>query len=170
MTYQILFNGSPFDPVASGLKRMNERPCTYAPRDPATCEIVFERLKSAAQRNRLLTYAELVRGVTFMVPGEGGELRSHVIDVGFLRGQDEAIIQDFGRYIGAATYRDSQVLLNALLVPNSRSQRPADAFFNWASSVGRPVGVPTEREWQADAWHRELKRVYAAYAVAPAAS
>jgi len=163
VAYQILFNGQPWDREESLVRSMNAQPCVFAPHDPETCEVVFERLRGAARRGGFLTYAALVRGVTFRVRDSEGVLGPYVIDADLLRAKDEAIILDFGRYIGAATYRDSKVLLNALLVPDARRGRPADAFFTWAMSIGLPLGDPRLRVWDGTRYAREVAKIQQAY-------
>jgi hypothetical protein len=151
------------DPFERALERMGQLPCDYAPHDQPACRELLNRLEHAARSARLLTYAEFVRGMTFNVPGPDGAMRRLTIDPELLRSGDEAVIQDFGRYLGAASYRDAQVLLHALLIPNTRRPRPPESFFRWLHQVGLGAGTAGDRTAEDMHWMRLVGKVHDGY-------
>lgn len=166
MSYTFVVNGLPIDLREAKILRMNEFPCQWAPHDPAACKILFTRLRDAAARRTFLTYAEFVKGVAFHLPDGKGGLTLHAIDTSFLRARDEAIINDFARYLGAATYRDCGVLLNTLLVPNGHPHRLPTAFLTWANDVGLGPGKNAANHYALyeGYWTTQLQAVYRYFA------
>lgn len=126
------------DPLERIKRRLNVRPCMYAWHEDErqTCEELLHRLESAARARRFVSYAEFVRGITFNLHRRDGSVEVRVIDVERPRQGDEDVIDDYARYLGAASCRDSGVLLNALVVPVKHRARPTKGFCEWAGMFG----------------------------------
>jgi hypothetical protein len=126
------------DPLERIKRRLNARPCMYAWHEDErkTCEELLRRLESAARARRFVSYAEFVRGITFKLHGRDESVEIRVIDTERPRHGDEDVIDDYARYLGAASYRDSGVLLNALVVPVKHRARPTKGFCEWAGIFG----------------------------------
>lgn len=145
-----------------GMAQLARQRCDFASVDHEACTQLLERLEDAARRRTLLTYKSFVKGISFKLPPKLGEVGASrlVIDCELLRARDEAIIHDFGRYLGAATYRDNGVLINSILV-NIRAADPPKAFIDWVTRNG--LCHVTHRDQQREYWLREIDRVYQVY-------
>lgn len=143
--------------------RMNEFVSDYAQHDHAACRILLGRLKSAARLKRLVTYDEFVRGVTFVVPdrNQGMRMVTRTVDTSVIRTEDEAMIHDFGRYIAGATFRDSGIFINALLIRSKSNLHPAIYFFDWLRRVNS-VYTPN-RSAEQDYWIKSVAAVHRVY-------
>lgn len=144
-------------------KRMNEFVSDYAQHDHAACRILLGRLESAARLKRLVTYDEFVRGVTFVVPdrNQGMRMVTRTVDTSVIKTEDEAMIHDFARYIAGATFRDSAIFINALLIRSKSNPHPDVYFFDWlrrANSVYMP-----NRSAEQDYWIKSVAAVHRVY-------
>ena len=144
-------------------KRMNEFVSDYAQHDHAACRILLGRLESAARLKRLVTYDEFVRGVTFVVPGRNQSMRmvTRTVDTSVIKTEDEAMIHDFGRYIAGATFRDSAIFINALLIRSKSNPHPSAYFFDWLRRVNL-VNIPN-RSAEDNYWIESVAAVHRVY-------
>lgn len=145
------------------LAALNKIESRYARFDEMACRDLLFRFETAARRGLLVTYMQLVRGVTFNIPDEEGRsLHKMKIDVYNITAKDEDVILDFAFYLGAASYRDSKALLNALLVTTRAKPKPPSRFYAWAKKIGQ-----RERGGSADEdrayWQSAVDAVHARY-------
>lgn len=142
---------------------MNAFVSDYAQYDHAACRILLARLETAARQKRLVTYDEFVRGVTFVVPDRHQSMRTvrRTVDTNVLKTEDEAIIHDFGRYLAAATFRDSDIFINALLVRSKTNPYPSVHFFNWVRRIG--MLYATNRSGEEGFWLTAVNAVHKIY-------
>jgi hypothetical protein len=144
-------------------KRMNEFVSDYAQHDHVACRILLGRLESAARLKRLVTYDEFVRGVTFVFPDRNQSMRmvTRTVDTSVIKTEDEAIIHDFGRYLAGATFRDSSIFINALLIRSKSYPHPPVYFYDWlrrAHSIYMP-NQSAEQEY----WDKSVAAVHRVY-------
>lgn len=144
-------------------KRMNEFVSDYAQHDHAACRILLGRLESAARLKRLVTYDEFIRGVTFVVPDRNRSMRmvTRTVDTSVIKTEDEAMIHDFGRYLAGATFRDSAIFINALLIRSKSNPGPSVYFFDWlrrSNSIYMP-----NRSAEQDYWIASVAAVHRVY-------
>ena len=142
---------------------MNAFVSDYAQYDHAACKILLGRLEAAARQKRLVTYDEFVRGVSFVVPDRNQSMPmvARTVDTTVLKTEDEAMIHDFGRYLAAATYRDSAVFLNALLVRSKTNPYPSAHFFDWLRRIG--MLYATDRSAEQDYWLKSVATIHKVY-------
>lgn len=145
------------------MRQLNKWVSEFAQFDHASCPILLDRLSVAARQRRLMPYAEFVNGVNFTLldPTQLGILRRVTINTVVLRSEHESIIHDFGRYLGAATFRDSSVFINCLIVPEKYSTRPAKQFFDWARRIG--VLRNDDRKSEDAYWESAVSAVHKKY-------
>jgi hypothetical protein len=82
----------------------------------------------------LITYSDLVRGVTFRLPTVNGGVPFQ-IDVSDWSDLNRAILGDFLGAISAETYVEAGFLATALVV-NKQEFMPRDQFFKWMNQLG----------------------------------
>lgn len=115
-------------------KKLRDREWSYANANPDAKAELMRRIEAAGRKRQLITYSDLVRGVTFCLP----TVRQGVpfqIDVGDWTGLDRAIIGDFLGAISAETFEAGQFLASALVV-NKAESNPSPPFFKWMEELG----------------------------------
>ena len=149
--------------AASTTRELNKWVSEFAQFDHASCRILLDRLTIAAQQRRLMPYPEFIKAVNFTLPDANhvGMPRRVTIDASVIRSEEESIIHDFGQYLGAATFRDCSVFINCLIVPHSRSTRPAKQFFDWA----RRIKVLKNHDYKSEDvfWEKAVEAVHQKY-------
>jgi len=107
---------------------------TYADKDPGARAELTRRIADAGGRLGLITYSDLVRGVTFHLPNiRNGE--AYTISVYDWTGLDRRIIGEFLGYISMESWEEGGFLASALVV-NKQEYKPSDIFFEWMRQLG----------------------------------
>jgi hypothetical protein len=142
----------------SKLEAAEQRYAVYPDADPEASKAIAERLAHAAAAARVLTYAELGRGITFRLPIHEG--RPHVIDPaeGIVRSADRELLDEFLAFLTVQSYKHAKVFACALLV-DGRASEPAKLFIRLANELG--IHHSASRDHETLFWIRELKRVHA---------
>ena len=136
----------------------------YGDKDPQALAILEERIAETGHNLGLITYSDLVNGVTFHLPNirNGGDYQIAIHDWG---GLDRAILGDFLGYISTRSYLRAGFMASALVV-NRAEFRPSDQFFAWMEQL---AVLPDTREdtvlafWaeqvnKAHKWYRANRR------------
>lgn len=107
---------------------------TYADGDPDTKVELAERIAAAGHELGLITYSDLVEGITFRLANVNKGVPFQ-IDTLAWTGLDRAIVGDFLGAISADSYREAGFLATALVV-NKAELKPSEPFFRWMLSLG----------------------------------
>src|SRR5687768_9141713 len=102
--------GTPMDPVVQSFRNME---WLYATGDPKALRTLEERIAAAGRKRSLITYSELVRGVTFDLPNLQ---RPPIIDTSDWHDLDRAIVGSFLGYISMRSYENAKFFASALVV------------------------------------------------------
>jgi hypothetical protein len=91
------------------------------------------RIAEAGRNLGLITYSDLVQGVTFHLPNirNGTAYQISIYD---WTGLDRAILGDFLGYISTRSYLQNGFMASALVV-NRAEYRPSDHFFEWMKKL-----------------------------------
>jgi len=143
--------------VDAVLQKLRDIVWRYAPGDPKALKGLEERIAAAGRRRDLITYSDLVRGVTFDLPS----LRKpRVIDVAYWQELDRWIVADFLGYISLRSYERSGFFSSALVV--NKLDAPGDGFYSLLREVGL---IPNARSAKAlDIWAEHVAKAHAWYA------
>jgi hypothetical protein len=114
-------------------RRMNAIKWHYAEEDPAALSVLQERIAETGRRERLITYSELVTGVTFLLP-RVNEGKPFQIDVHDWRELDRAIVGEFLGYISMRSYNEAGFMASALVVDKIVGE-PSVHFFRWMKDL-----------------------------------
>jgi hypothetical protein len=115
-------------------EKLSGREWLYADADPAAKAELTRRIEAAGRKLKLITYSDLVRGVTFCLPTvrQGAPFQIEIDD---WTGLDRAILGNFLGAISSETYEKGQFLATALVV-NKAEFKPSDQFFKWMEELG----------------------------------
>jgi hypothetical protein len=119
-----------------------------------------KRIADTGKNEDLITYSDLVRGVTFNLPTVNGgkpfQITSH--DWTDL---NRAILGDFMGYISTRSFATHGFMASALVVNKIGDQKPSDIFFRWMQYLGvLPDGKPSTRD---KFWSNEVKKAHQWY-------
>ncbi len=106
-------------------QRFDEIEWTYATGDPKALKELEERIAAAGRKRGLITYSDLVRGVTFDLPNLQ---KPRVIDVADWQEIDRAIVGDFLGYISKRSYEHARLFSSALVV-SKMDGSPGEVLF-----------------------------------------
>jgi hypothetical protein len=106
----------------------------YADQDAAAKAELARRIGAKGRKLGLVTYSDLVRGVTFRLPNVNNGVPFQ-IDTDEWTGLHRAILGDFLGAISADSYREAGFLATALVV-NKLEYTPSDQFFKWMEELG----------------------------------
>ena len=99
----------------------------YGDKDDAARAELTRRIAAAGRRRGLITYSDLVRGVTFNLPNvKGGPW---MIDVGDWQDLDRAVVGSFLGYIAMESYLEARFFASALVV-SKQDGTPGEGFYN----------------------------------------
>jgi hypothetical protein len=143
----------------SKLEAAEQRYAVYPNADPDASNVIAERLAHAATAARVLTYAELGRGITFRLPMIHGG-RPHVIDPveGIVLSADRDLLNEFLAFLTVQSYKHAKVFACALLV-DGRASEPAKLFIRLAGELG--IHHSANRDRDTLFWVHELKKLHA---------
>lgn len=106
---------------------------TYADKDPAALAILEARIAEAGRDLQLITYSDLVDGVTFHLPNvHNGD--AYQISIYDWSERDRAIIGDFLGYMSMRSWEKAGFLASSLVV-NLDELKPSEHFFNLVQAL-----------------------------------
>jgi hypothetical protein len=127
----------------STLKKFRALPWHYAPADSAARFELKQRLARVGRGEQLVTYSDLVAGVTFRLPNVQG---GHPFQLGVPDWTDlhRAIIGDFLGYLSMESWEQGRFLASALAVSKTTTE-PSEGFRALLKEVDLlPAGGKTE--------------------------
>lgn len=142
------------DPI---LERFREIPWKYAPQDSAALAELERRLGEAASRRSLLTYSDLVRGITFNLPTLREPIRT--IDVSDWQDLDRAIVGDFLGYMSMRSYELGGFFSSALVV-SKLDGSPSEGFYTLMKELGLIASSKTDKAMYLFAKHVALAHTW----------
>jgi hypothetical protein len=114
------------DPI---LEKMLATEFLYSNEDIDSVIELEERIASYARKRQLITYSQLVEGVTFHFSSiKNGA--SYTIDIQDWTGIDREIIGNLLGFISTRSYQAHGFMLSALVV-NKKESKPSEEFFKW---------------------------------------
>lgn len=140
-------------------RRLTEFEWHYADQDPCASRELSRRIAQAGRRQELITYSNLVRGVTFQIPSVN-EGRPFEIDPNDWSDLHRAIIGDFLGCISAESYERAGVFASAIVVTKADGI-PGPGFANFMHDLG-VLSAPSETA-ALECWVREVEKVHAWY-------
>ena len=140
-------------------RRLAEYNWPYAQHDPDARMELTRRIEAAARQGKLLTYSDLIKGVSFCIPNVNAG-RSFGMDLHDLSELDRAIIGDFLGCISAGTYRSAGVFVSAIVV-TKHDGTPGMGFTKFMRDLGL---IPsTSADAAIERWVREVQNVHSLY-------
>jgi hypothetical protein len=115
------------------IERFNEMSWRFAPQDPEGCAALEGRIRDTGRRGALITYSDLVRGVSFRLPGR--DPPEHQIDVREWQEVDRSILGDYLGYLSMQTYQQAEFFCSALVV-SKETGMPGEGFFGLLKDLG----------------------------------
>jgi hypothetical protein len=124
------------------LERFRAIKWNYAPRDDAARQEIGGRIADVGRRRGLITYSDLVRGVTFNL----SNLREpkHQIDTGDWQDLDRAILGDFLGYLSMESYERAGFFSSALVV-GKQVGSPGEGFYALLKELGLIASSKTDK-------------------------
>ncbi len=119
---------------AAIVKQMGSIRWNYGDKDAAATAELLKRIVSAARKRDLITYSDLVVGVTFQLPNVNNG-RPFQVDVHNWSHLDRAIAGEFLGYISTQSYRTHGFMASALVV-DRMDRTPSMHFFKWMQDLG----------------------------------
>ena len=106
---------------------------SYGGRDPVALAELEQRIAEAGRKLGMVTYSDLVKGVTFRLPNvkRGQPFQINVYE---WSGLDRAVLGEFLGYISTRSYREHGFMASALVV-NKAEYKPSDHFFQWMKTL-----------------------------------
>ena len=142
------------DPVA---QRFLDMEWLYATGDPKALRALEERIAFAGRKRSLITYSDLVRGVTFDLPNLQ---QSRIIDTSDWHDLDRAVVGSFLGYISMRSYERAKFFASALVV-NKTDGSPGDGFYNLLRDLGL---IPNKNSPKAlDLWAEHVAKAHTWY-------
>lgn len=106
---------------------------SYGDKDARALAELDRRIAEAGRKLAMITYSDLVRGVTFCLPNvkQGQPFQINTYE---WSGLDRAVLGEFLGYISTRSYRDYGFMASALVV-NKAEYQPSDHFFQWMKTL-----------------------------------
>src|SRR6266550_3522897 len=120
-------------PIDNVLNRFHDIKWHYAPGDAAARSELKRRIADVGGRRGLITYSDLVRGITFHLPNL--QEPTHQIDVHDWQDLDRAIIGDFLGYLSMESYQEAGFFSSALVV-GKLDGSPGEGFYTLLRELG----------------------------------
>jgi hypothetical protein len=124
------------------LERFHQIQWRYAPHDHRAAAELSRRIVNTAHRGSLITYSDLVRDITFRLPGL--EEPERKIDVSDWEDLDRAILGDFLGYLSMESYEEGGFFCSALVV-SKNDGTPGEGFYNLLRELGLIAGSKTDK-------------------------
>jgi hypothetical protein len=124
------------------LKRFQAIHWNYAPRDDAGRQELDRRIAEVGRHRALVTYSDLVRGVTFSLPNLREPL--HQIDTTDWQDVDRAILGDFLGYLSMESYACAGFFSSALVV-SKQDGTPGEGFYSLLKELGLIAKSKTDK-------------------------
>jgi len=124
------------------LERFQAIRWSYAPRDDAGRGELERRIADVGRRRALVTYSDLVRGVTFNLPNLREPL--HQIDTTDWQDLDRAILGDFLGYLSMESYGRAGFFSSALVV-SKHDGTPGEGFYSLLKELGLIARSKTDK-------------------------
>jgi hypothetical protein len=137
----------------------------YAPRDEAARAELGRRIADAGRRGGLVTYSDLVRGITFNLPNLLEPKRQ--IDTGDWQDLDRAIVGDFLGYLSMESYERAGFFSSALVV-SKQDGTPGEGFYNLLKELGLIASSKTDKAMFL--WSDHVDKAHKWYSKAPGAA
>lgn len=128
----------------------------YADNDPRAKGMLTDRILETARHQRLITYSDLVSGVTFQLRNVNN---GRPFDITEWTDLHRAIIGDFLGSISADSYAKAGIFLSAIVVTKDDGT-PGFGFTNFMRDLGILSGRSQVEEL--GCWVREVKKVHEA--------
>jgi hypothetical protein len=144
------------------LERFGSIKWNYAPRDPAARAELDRRIAEVGRRRGLITYSDLVRGITFNL----SNLREphHQIDTGDWQDLDRVIVGDFLGYLSMESYERAGFFASALVV-SKQDGTPGEGFYNLLKDLGLIASSKTDKAMFL--WSDHVDKAHKWYSKAP---
>lgn len=124
------------------LERFNAIKWLYAPKDPKALTELEQRIAEIARKRSLITYSDLIRGVTFSLSNlKDGQ---HRIDPAEWQELDRAIIGDFLGYLSMRSYEAAGFFSSALVVTKTDGS-PGEGFYTLLRELGLVSKAKTDK-------------------------
>lgn len=131
---------------------------SYATGDSKALRELEERIAVAARKRGLITYSELVRGITFNLPNLQ---KPRTINVSDWEELDRAIVGDFLGYISMRSYERAKLFSSALVV-SKMDGSPGEGFYSLLKQLGL---IPNTRSSKAlDLWAEHVAKTHTWFA------
>jgi hypothetical protein len=127
------------DPI---IERFNGIRWKYAVQDKEALAELEQRLEQAARKRSLITYSDLVRGITFNLPSLRQPIRA--IDVSDWQDLDRAIVGDFLGYRSMRSYEQGGFFVSALVV-SKLDGSPSEGFYALMKELGLVASSKTDQ-------------------------
>jgi hypothetical protein len=114
----------------------------YGPQDGLALAELEQRLGEAARKRSLVTYSDLVRGITFNLPTLREPVRT--IDVSDWQDLDRAIVGDFLGYMSMRSYELGGFFSSALVV-SKLDGSPSEGFYTLMKDLGLLASSKTDK-------------------------
>ncbi|HYS05514.1 MAG TPA: hypothetical protein VEW47_10015 [Candidatus Dormibacteraeota bacterium] len=144
-------------------RRLAEIEWAYGDQDPRASKVLSSRIQKTARGQGLITYSDLVRGVTFQLPNIN-EGRSFEIDVNNWSELDRAIIGEFLGYLSAESYERAGIFVSAVVVTKDDGT-PGAGFTKFMRDLG-VLGAPSDAG-ALECWVKEVQKVHKWYGRSP---
>ena len=139
-------------------ERFDEITWKYATGDAKAVRELEARIAVAARKRGLITYSDLVRGVTFNLPNLQ---KPRTIDVADWQELDRAIVGDFLGYISKGSYERAKHFSSALVV-SKMDGSPGEGFYSLLHQLGL---ISSTRSAKAlDLWAEHVAKTHTWYA------
>ena len=118
------------DTIAQKLQKVQ---WLYGDKDPVARAEMLDRIVATARKLGLITYSDLVQGLTFRLPNiqNGAPFR---IDTRDWTGLDRRVVGDFLGFISMESYLRGGFMASALVV-SRQTFAPSDLFFEWMEEL-----------------------------------
>jgi hypothetical protein len=127
------------DPI---IERFHAIAWKFAPQDPTALSELEGRVALAGKKRGLLTYSDLVRGITFRLPSLREPNRK--IDVMEWEDLDRAIVGDFLGFMSMRSYELGQFFSSALVV-SKMDGSPGEGFYSLLKELGLIAASKTDK-------------------------
>ena len=146
------------------LAAMSKTEWAFALNDQAgAIKQMAERIARQGRLQALITYSNLVSGITFQFSNVNGG-KSFVIDTHNWQGLDRRILGDSLGYLSYLSYRDHDFMASAV-VAGLPAGRPSTFFFEWMVSL-KALSNTSEKAID-EFWVKEVIKAHAWYKVNP---